>query len=77
MLIIVYNTEWECYFKCDFCRGFWDKQARGVLDFLNFVQIHACLDCCSHSITMEVFTPTLYKIAKILQIEHTPGVSFT
>ena len=62
---------------CDYCQGFWDKQARGVLDFLNFVQIPACLDCCSHSITMEVFTPTRNKTSKILQIEHTPGVSFT
>ena len=30
----------------------------GVLDFLNFVPIHASLDRVSHSNTMEVFTPT-------------------
>ena len=45
----------------------------GVLDLLNFVPIHASLDRVSHSNTMEVFTPTRYKTAKIRTIEHTPA----
>ena len=43
----------------------------GVLDFLNFVPIHARLDWVSRSNTMEMLTPTRYKTAKIGTIEHT------
>ena len=32
-----------------------------------------CLDWFSHSITVEVLTPTRYKIPKIHRIEHSPG----
>ena len=45
-----------------------------LLDFLNFVPIHARLDWVSHSNTMEVLTPTRYKTAKIRTIEHPPRV---
>ena len=38
---------------------------RGVLLLLNCVPIHGRLDCFSHSITMETFTPTWCKTAKI------------
>ena len=37
----------------------------GCARLLNFVSIHARFDWYSHSITMEAFTPTPYKTAKI------------
>ena len=38
-------------------------------------QFHTHLDWCCHSITMEAFTPTRYKTAKIYRIEHIKGVN--
>ena len=48
-----------------------------VLDLLNFGQIHVCLDWCSLSITMQGFTPTQYKTAKIHRIGHTLRFNFS
>ena len=45
---------------------------RGVLDLLNCVPIHVRLDCFSHSITLEAFTPAQCKTAKYNQIEYSP-----
>ena len=44
---------------------------RGVLILLNFVPTQAHPDCCSHSITMVVCTPTRTKTSKI-SISSTP-----
>ena len=43
----------------------------GCAGVLNFVPIHAPLDC----IIMAALTPTQYKTAKIHRIEHTPELN--
>ena len=51
-----------------------ERESRSMLNLPNFVPIHARLYRCSHSITMEAFTPTQYKTSKIHRIEHTQAV---